>query len=124
MKVSLAGVDGKKRAKLYASLLAVVLVLTVAFSVYYRKNAESKDASDDSGRFSAFFLSSEPDLEQNQSAESASQPIEESQGASEGREGMNLLLLGKDYDSYKTDVVVCVSFNFEDKTVSALHVTR
>lgn len=124
MKVSLAGVDEKKRAKLYASLLAVVLVLTVAFSAYYRKNAESNDVSDDSERFSAFFLSSELDPEQNQSAESASQPSEESQGASEEREGMNLLLLGKDYDSYKTDVMVCVSFNFEDKTVSALHLPR
>lgn len=137
MKVFLAGVDRKKRAKLYAFLLAAVLVMTLAFSVYY-KRASQPEGADDSERLSSFFSTADDSLGAEElsvpitvsevgPADSAAEGTEETEATEKPQESdnrINLLLLGKDYDSYKTDALVCLSFDLDKKSVSALQIPR
>lgn len=140
MKVFLAGVDRKKRAKLYVFLLAGVLVLTVAVSVFLKKSEEHRSVSDDAQRLSGFFSSGDSTSSEAEdktdgngklqsegvgtATASKSDEGTEKHARPEGSKTLNLLLLGKDYDSYKTDVLVCVSFDLENKSVSALQIPR
>ncbi len=109
MKVVSGGLSNKKKRQGVFIILALVLSLTVLFSVAYQKGGD-KEAAAETGSNDYLYGIYESDTEVF--CESTTE------------ERQNILLLGKDYDSNRTDAIVCISVNKTAGTVSTLQIPR
>ncbi len=103
MRMIVGGLKDKQKATFSVIVLCLLALLCTALSVAFRKE-EPKAAQ---GSDYIYGILGDESIEE--------QPKDES---------MNVLLLGRDYDSNRTDAVICVSFNFTEGSVKALQLPR
>ncbi len=118
MKIISGGLTASNRRSAVLTVLALVLCLTVLFSVAYQKGrtgaAEGTGGAEDAvGGDYIYGLLGDGALSVN--GESG-----DSLGSTELRR--NVLVLGKDYDSTRTDAIICVSIGSEG--ISTLQIPR
>lgn len=101
MRMIVGGLNNKQKAYISAALLCVLALVCVLVTASFRKEAP-KAASGTDYIYGIFG---------NESRE-------------ETDSGMNILLLGRDFDSNRTDAVVCVSVNFTEGSIKALQIPR
>lgn len=107
MKIISGGVSSKKKRRSVFLVLALVLSLTVLFSVAYQKGkTESVQAGNSEYLYDIYGDETEVFYENTQA------------------DKHNILVLGKDYDSNRTDAIICVSVNKTEGTVSTLQIPR
>lgn len=107
MKIVSGGLSNKSKRRGVFLVLCLVLSLTVLFSVAYHKGGEKKTASKGDDYLYGIYESE---------AEVFYESTED--------ETQNLLLLGKDYDSNRTDAIICISLNKTKGTVATLQIPR
>ncbi len=105
MRMIVGGLSNKQKAAFSLSVLCLLALLCVTLSFAFRKESP-KEAKGNDYIYGILGESSG----------------EESEAESAG--GMNVLLLGRDFDSNRTDAVICVSFNFGEGSIKALQIPR
>lgn len=121
MKIITGGINGKKRVLIVLTLLAVLGSLTVLFSTAYQKSRQSTPTGTKGGYLYDIYGQSTDGGEGKDDSEDSADgllptlPIENRH---------TVLFLGRDYDSNRTDAVVCISFDFKAGTVSTLQIPR
>lgn len=108
MRIISGGLSNKKKRRGVFLTLALVLSLTVLFSVAYQKGKAEDEAVAAGGDGYLYGIYENTDVFTESTTE----------------ERHNLLLLGKDYDSNRTDAVICISINKTAGTVSTLQIPR
>lgn len=107
--------NAKKNSLVFA-ILGLTLCLSVLFSVAYQKG-RAKDNSEVTGSGHDYLY----DIYEGESGSSA----EADASATVPERGTHcVLVLGKDYDSNRTDSIICVSFGPEEGAVSTLQIPR
>ncbi len=102
MRMIIGGLKNRQKAVFSLCVLCAVAFICVAVSVAFRKEAPKSAAGAD------YIYSILGEATEEQTADG----------------GMNVLLLGRDFDSNRTDAVVCVSFDFEEGSVKTLQLPR
>lgn len=107
MKIITGGISNKKRALIVLTVFALLGSLLALTTAAYQK---SKYKGGDKGGYLYQIYA------ESQSANSA--PKEETATR------QTVLVLGKDYDSNRTDAIICVSFDYEGGGVASLQIPR
>lgn len=108
MKMMIGGVSNKKRAVLVLTVLVLLGSLLTLGSAAYQKNRQK------GGSTGGYLYQVYGETTGEQSAENSTETANSTR---------NILVLGKDYDSNRTDAIIIVSFK-EDGGVSTLQIPR
>lgn len=107
MKIIKAGLTSKKRVPIVVLCLCTVLCLSVLFSVAYQNSRGKAEAAGSDYLYSLYGESAAP-----------TKPMDTP------KSNRGVLVLGKDYDTNRTDAIICVCFNREKGGISTLQIPR
>lgn len=115
MKIMAGGVSDKRKRTAVLIALCLVLSLTVLFSVAYQNGRQESAAAEENGYLYQILAESDDRGAHTDDSDSDKVPVAKSCG---------VLILGKDYDSNRTDAIICVYFDNEKGRVSTLQIPR
>ena len=115
MKIMAGGVSDKRKRTAVLIALCLVLSLTVLFSVAYQNGRQGSAAAEENGYLYQILAESDDRGAHTDDSDGDKVPVAKSCG---------VLILGKDYDSNRTDAIICVYFDNEKGRVSTLQIPR
>jgi len=110
MKIISGGLSNKKKRRTVFGVLLLVLSLTVLFSTAYQKGKAETEVNENAEKDSYLYEVYENEKTTESTAETA--------------DTKTVLVLGKDFDSNRTDAIICVSFNGKEEAISTLQIPR
>ncbi len=108
MKIITGGLSNKTRILTVLTVFALLASVLSLGTAAYQKSLQKTDNKGEDYIYQAFEGSTE------------SPPAEDAQAEA----GKGVLVLGKDYDSNRTDAIICVYFNYKTGAVSTLQIPR
>ena len=126
MKIFTSGVSDKRKAYMILAVFGMLIVALTVISAFFQKGrAYGGGGETESGYLydllaSGVVYASASGVEQSFWPESGP----DADAAPDSSAGCNVLVLGKDYDSNRTDAIICVSFDFKNGAVSTLQIPR
>lgn len=115
MKIIYGGISNKRKRQAVALILLLVASLTVLFSAVYQSGKEKNAAKADNEYLYDIFT---------EDGSAPSVPAGSNAATVQSEKSTGVLLIGRDFDSNRTDAIICVYFDGENERVSTLQIPR
>lgn len=115
MKIIYGGISNKRKRQAVVLILLLVASLTVLFSAVYQSGKEKNAAKADNEYLYDIFT---------EDGSAPSVPAGSNAATVQSEKSTGVLLIGRDFDSNRTDAIICVYFDGENERVSTLQIPR
>lgn len=115
MKIIYGGISNKRKRQAVVLILLLVASLTVLFSAVYQSGKEKSAAKADNEYLYDIFT---------EDGSAPSVPAGSNAATVQSEKSTGVLLIGRDFDSNRTDAIICVYFDGENERVSTLQIPR